>query len=162
MTGSRLRGTAAAVLSSVLLSLVPVSCGGGEGQVDEGPAPISLPGRLSGPDGAALDVGLDSAVLIYSWIPLDGFAAIDADLAGLPALQDSGLRLLPVQFSVEDRNMAQAHVNGLGIFLPVYLADSCLAASIPFDVMPVAVLYRRGAPPAVESGFGCAGRLLSR
>lgn len=162
MTGRLICRKAAVVVSAVLLSFMTASCGGGDARVDEVPAPISLPGRLSGPDGAAPDVSLDSAVLVYTWIPMDGFAAVDSDLAGLPALRDSGFRVLPMQFSVEDRNMAQAHVNGLGISLPVYLADSCFASSIPFDVMPVAVLYRRGAPPSIESGFGCARRLLSR
>lgn len=150
----------AAVL--IALCLAPCSCGGGGGPEDAPPVRLSIPGSLTGPDGLGPDFSTDSAAVVYYWMPLDGYAAVDSDLVSLAGLADRGVRPLPVQFGADGRNAAQEHLNAMGVSMPVYLADSVLASSIPSDVVPVAVLYRRGAPPAVETGFGCAARLLAR
>lgn len=154
----------AAVLAALILAPLPLlaSCGGGEGAGDGPPAVLIVPGNLTGPDGLKPDFSLDSAAVVYYWMPLDGYAAVDSDLVSLAGLGSLGVRAVPVQFTVECRNAAQAHLNGMGISMPVYLADSVTASSIPRDVLPAAVLFRIGAAPEVETGFGCTARLLAR
>lgn len=159
-----LRLVSRGALTAVLLALPPLlaSCGGGGVPEDATPEILNVPGTLTGPDGLRPDFSLDSAALVYNWMPLDGYAMVDSDLVSLAGLAGRGVRPIPVQFSVEGRNAAQSHLNDLGVSMPVYLADSVLASCIPRDVLPAAVLFRRGAPPSVETGFGCAARLLPR
>lgn len=151
----------AILLLIIILILIP-SCGGG-GVPEDAPAEtLNVPGTLTGPDGLRPDFALDTALVVYYWMPLDGYASVDSDLVSLSGLPGRGVRAIPVQFTVEGRNAAQAHLNSMGISMPVYLADSVLASCIPSGVLPAAVLFRRGSPPAVGTGFGCAERLLAR
>ena len=154
-------GAPAALLLLVLPPLL-ASCGGGGGIEDAPPEVLEVPGTLTGPDGLPPDLSLDSALVVYYWMPLDGYAAVDSDLVSLAGLADRGVRAVPVQFTVEGRNASQAHLNAMGVSMPVYLADSVLASCIPGDVLPAAVLFRRGAPPETGTGFGCVARLLAR
>ncbi len=155
MTGSR-----AFLTASLLLALS--ACEDGGPPPDESPGPLTLPGMLTGPDGSVPDLSADSLAVVYFWIPLKGSAAADSGLVELASVRDTLISILPIQFDIEDRNYAQACANDLGISLPVYLADSVFASTFPVDVLPVAILYARGAPPVVETGYGCAGRLLGR
>jgi hypothetical protein len=148
------------VFLAALLLLAPSACEKGGPPPDETPGPITLPGSLTGPDGSVPDLSGDSLVVVYFWIPLKGCAPADSGLVELASVQDSLISILPIQFTIDDRNYAQACANDLGISLPVYLADSDFASTVPVDVLPVAILYARGAAPVVETGYGCAGRLL--
>lgn len=158
----RSRASLPLLLLPAVLLLAPSACEKAGAPPDEAPGPVTLPGTLTGPDGSVPDLSADSLVLVYFWLPLNGCAAADSGLVELASVQDSLIRVLPIQFTVDDRNYAQACANNLGISLPVYLADSEFASSLPVDVLPVAVLYARGAGPVVETGYGCAGRLLGR
>ncbi len=158
----RVSAGARAALPLLVLTLSLASCGGGGGIEDAPPEVLNVPGTLTGPDGLPPDLSLDSALVVYYWMPLDGYAAVDSDLVALAGLADRGVRAVPVQFTVEGRNASQAHLNAMGVSMPVYLADSVLASCIPADVIPAAVLFRRGAPPETGTGFGCVARLLAR
>lgn len=153
MTRSRI------LLAALLLFAIPACEEGGQ-PPEEAPGPVTLPGMLTGPDGSVPDLSGDSLVVVYFWIPLKGNAPADSGLVELASVRDSLISILPIQFTIDDRNYAQACANALGISLPVYLADSDFASAVPVDVLPVAILYARGAPPVVETGYGCAGRLL--
>ena len=148
------------------LVLAALACGGGGGREaahDDSPAPLRLPGTLSEPSGARVDVSSDSAVVIYCWMPLPGYAPAEEDLRFLAGLDGTaGARVFAVQLDPACRNAAQTQVNDLGIALPVFLADSVLARAVPCGVLPVAVLFVRGGGTAVETGSGCVQRLLAR
>lgn len=140
-----------------------IACGCGEEQpaVPQAPPPFRLPGGLAAPDGAVVDVSADSSVIVYYWLPLDGYRPAAGDLVGIAEARGQGWAIFPVQFDPESRNAGQTQVNELGISIPVYLADSSLAEAIPYDILPVAVLFARGRAPRSEAGEGCVSRLLS-
>lgn len=151
---------AARIIPAVLfLMILAVGCDGGGQPPDAAPAVLRIPGVMTGPDGMTVDVSGENEVILYYWMPLDGYGDVDSELAELASRPDTASRVFPVQFSNGERNTAQSAVNSLGISLPVFLADASLASAIPLDILPVAVLFRRGAPPLVETGFGCVQRL---
>jgi hypothetical protein len=143
-----------------LLLLCASGCGDDEPAVPPPPEPLRLPGLLTTPDGSAVDVSSDSMAVIFFWLPLSGYAPSEQDLAGIRDARRQGLGVFPVQFDPESRNTAQTQVNAMGLSLPVFLADSSLAAAIPCSILPVAVLFARGAEPQFETGEGCVSRLL--
>lgn len=155
----RLPGPGAVAAALVLLA---PACGEQAPAAPPGPPPLRLPGRLEAPDGSRVDVSADSAVILYYWMPLEGYDPSEADLAGICDARRRGLEIFPVQFDIESRNAAQVQVNDQGISLPVFLADSSLARAIPCGALPVAVIYARGAPPRTETGEGCVARLSSQ
>ena len=153
------------LLTCAFLTLL-MACSG-----DDGPAPspvpepepdpvACLPASLVGPEGDTVDVAGDSAVVVYLWLPLNGHAPTERDLQALSRMAESGkARVLPIQLSPESRNAAQTQVNGLGLSMAVYLADSCILQSMNARHLPSVLLVRPGGQRAAN-GFGAASRLL--
>lgn len=149
---------------ALLLALAACSCGRGpDVPAPSTPEPLHLPGSLAGPAGETVDVSGDSAAVVFFWLPLPGYPPVEEDLRFIAGLdQAPSVRVFAVQFDPAGRNAAQTQVNELGIPLPVFLADSALAATVPCGLLPVAVMYVTGGPPVIETGSGCVGRLLAR
>lgn len=102
-------------------------------------------------------------MVVFFWLPLPGYPPAEEDLRFIAGLEQApAVRVFAVQLDAGARNAAQTQVNELGIPLPVYLADSALAAAVPCGVLPVAVMYVRGGPAVVETGSGSVQRLLAR
>lgn len=155
-----MRNARLVLASAGALLSAAAGCGRPEPTIPQAPPPLRLPGGMTAPDGMPVDVSGDSAAVVYYWIPLEGYPPSAEDLAWIEEARHQGHAVMPVQFDEDSRNAAQTQVNDLGIPLPVYLADSSLAAAIPDGILPVAVLFARGAEPRVETGTGCAERLL--
>jgi hypothetical protein len=147
-------------LATCLVLSLACGCGDEGPAVPQAPPPFRLPGGLAAPDGAVVDVSADSSAIVYYWLPLDGYRPAAVDLAGINDARRQGRAVFPVQFDPESRNAAQTQVNELEVSIPVYLADSSLAAAIPCDILPVAVLFAIGRAPRSEAGEGCVSRLL--
>lgn len=153
------------LLTSVLLALM-LACSG-----DDGPAPsprpepepdpvACLPASLVGPEGDTVDVAGDSAVVVYLWLPLEGHRPTERDLRALARMAESGrARALPIQLSPGSRNAAQTQVNGLGLSMAVYLADSCILESMDARHLPSVLLLKPGSQ-RTATGFGAASRML--
>lgn len=162
--------------TALLLLLVPLaalSCrDAGNGTPAPGdstvtaPVPeLAIPGSVSGPDSAgvlrAVDAAGAQAVLLYYWLPLEGYEESEPDLRFLAAVQDdASMLVLPVQFDQASRNHAQTLVNGLGISLTVYMGDSALLGHMSPEVLPLSILLRPGSESR-ETGFGGPERLLT-
>lgn len=144
-----------------LLAALCAACKEEGGPVEAPPPVLRIPGTLTGPDGLQADFAGRDSVVVYHWMALEGYGVVDADLEELAALGCGSVPVCPVQFTEEERDDAQEKVNSLGISMPVYLGDTLLESSIPLGALPVAVLFAAGSPPRVETGFGCASRLLS-
>jgi len=148
-----------------------LSCGGqsdGPSPADETPAPetearvTSLPAELVGPEGQTVSVSGDSAALVYLWLPLPGHSPTEGDLRALAGIHRSGrARALPIQLDAASRNLAQTQVNGLGLSMPVYLADSSILESLGEGHLPAALLATPGRH-RTATGFGSPSRLLLR
>jgi hypothetical protein len=130
------------------------------------PAPeLVIPGSVSGPDSTGVLRAVDpvgaEAVLLYYWLPLEGYEESGPDLRFLAAVQgDAAVLVLPVQFDQASRNHAQTLVNGLGITLTVYMGDSALLGHMSPEMLPLSVLLRPGSEIR-ETGFGGPERLLT-
>jgi hypothetical protein len=156
-------------LRGLLASAVPallIACAGGEEPAasprpEPEPDPVTrLPATLVGPEGDTVDVSEDSAAVVYLWMPLAGHPATERDLRALERIAESGrARVIPIQLTPEHRNAAQTQVNDLGLSMPVYLADSCILASMDLRHLPSALLAVPGST-ATATGFGSASRLL--
>ncbi|MGM0628329.1 MAG: hypothetical protein ACQETZ_09220 [Candidatus Fermentibacterota bacterium] len=153
------------LLTSAVLVLL-LACSGDDGpapspQPELEPDPVArLPATLVGPEGDTVDVAGDSAVVVYLWLPLAGHRPTERDLRALARMAQSGrARVLPIQLSSGSRNAAQTQVNGLGLSMAVYLADSCILQSMDARHLPSVLLVRPGGQRAAR-GFGAASRLL--
>lgn len=153
------------LLTSAVLALL-LACSGDDGpapthQPQPEPDPVArLPASLVGPEGDTVDVSSDSAVVVYLWLPLEDHQPTERDLRALARMSESGrARVLPIQLSAGSRNAAQTQVNGLGLSMAVYLADSCILQSMDARHLPSVLLVTPGAQRAA-TGFGAASRLL--
>ena len=124
------------------------------------PPPPCLPAVVTGPEGDTVSLAGDSAVIVYLWLPLSGHPPTESDLQALAGIADAGrARVLPIQLSPQARNEAQTQVNGLGLSMPVYLADSCILDTLANRQLPAVLLLTPGQARA-SSGFGAPNRLL--
>jgi hypothetical protein len=127
---------------------------------------LNMPGTLTSPSGDTVSLAPGCAALVYYWLPLNLYDEIEGDLVLLASLDSRdetlGMRVvpLPVQPDGESRNHAQRVVNGFGVSLPVYLADSIFMSTLDCSILPCAALLVPGEDPRVETGFGGPGRLL--
>ncbi len=123
------------------------------------PSAVEVPGIILSPTEDTLALSPGTAVLLYYWLPLDGYPDMKEDLAFLASL-DSTVIPVPVQPDRNARNHAQLVVNGMDVSLTVYLADSEAMRLVDTGILPHAVLLRPGGKPVHESGFGAPKRLL--
>lgn len=125
------------------------------------PVAVILPGYVMEPAGDAVSIPNSTSVMLYYWLPLEKYEAMEEDLLFLASV-DSTILVLPVQPDQESRNHAQRLVNSLEIFLPVYLADSTLMEVFEGTILPFTILYTPEGDLFTEEGFGAPLRLLEK
>lgn len=125
------------------------------------PAMVVLPGYVMEPAGDTVSVPNSASVMLYYWLPLEKYEAMEKDLLFLASV-DSTILVLPVQPDQESRNHAQRVVNSLEISLPVYLADSTLMEVFEGTILPMTVLYTPEGDLLTSEGFGAPLRLLEK
>ncbi len=125
------------------------------------PVTVVLPGYVIEPAGDTVSVPRSTSVMLYYWLPLEKYEAMEEDLLFLASV-DSTILVLPVQPDQESRNHAQRIVNSLEISLPVCLADSTLMEVFEGTVLPMAVLYTPEGDLFTAEGFGAPLRLLEQ
>ena len=125
------------------------------------PVTVVLPGYVMEPAGDTVSVPDNTPVLLYYWLPLEKYEAMEEDLLFLSSV-DSTILVLPVQPDQESRNHAQRIVNNLEISLPVYIADSSFTEVFEESILPVTVLYTPEGDILTEEGFGAPLRLLEK
>lgn len=123
------------------------------------PVTVILPGYVIEPAGDTVSVPDSTSVMLYYWLPLEKYEAMEKDLLFLSSV-DPTILVLPVQPDRESRNHAQRVVNRLEISLPVYLADSTLMELFKGSILPMTVLYTPEGNLLIEEGFGAPLRLL--
>ena len=123
------------------------------------PATVVLPGIVTEPAGDTVSVPDSTSVMLYYWLPLEKYEAMERDLLFLASV-DSTILVLPVQPDQESRNHAQRVINSLEISLPVYLADSALIKVFEGSILPITVLYTPEGDQFTAEGFGAPLRLL--
>lgn len=123
------------------------------------PIAVILPGDVIEPAGDTVTIPPATDVLLYFWLPMDKFEAMENDLLFL-ASADSTILILPVQPDNDSRNYAQSVVNNLEISLPVYLADSMLMDVFDMNILPACVLFTQEGEVYSENGFGAPARIL--
>ncbi len=149
-----------------LLALAVMACSEGERSAtpaqpppDEDPV-ARLPAAVVGPNGDSVDIGADSAAVVYLWLPIKGHRPTERDLRALDRITETGrARVLPIQLTAEARNAAQTQVNGLELSMPVYRADSCILQSMDQGHLPSVLLIVPGSQ-STATGFGAVSRLL--
>lgn len=153
------------VMSSLVLA---ASCGGGEEELThstDSTATVSrtaeLPGVVVAPAGDTVQVPPETTVLLYYWLPLDGYPEMKSDLEYLASL-DSAFLVLPVQPDPESRNHAQRTVNNLDIVLPVYLADSSVMSMMEYNILPFCLAVEPNGEVLFEAGFESPSRLAEQ
>ena len=157
--------TAASLLAALLCMLSACGGGGGGGEGDSSgnvtvATAVSMPGTVTDPSGAVVSPPTGTAVLLYLWIPLDSHEPSEADLLYLADAASPSLLVLPVQPDADSRNFAQTLINGLGIPLPVCIADQAVLEALGTDVLPSALYLLPDGTSRSGNGFGCAARLL--
>ncbi len=125
------------------------------------PITVILPGYVMEPAGDTVSVPNSTSVMLYYWLPLEKYEAMEEDLLFLASV-DSTILVLPIQPDQESRNHAQRVVNNLDISLPVYLADSNLMGVFEGTILPLTVLYTPEGDLLTEAGFGAPLRLLEK
>jgi hypothetical protein len=125
------------------------------------PVAVVLPGYVIEPAGDTVSVPISTSVMLYYWLPLEKYEAMEEDLLFLASV-DSTILVLPVQPDQESRNHAQRIVNSLEISLPVYLADSTLIEVFEGTILPITVLYTPEGDLYTAEGFGAPLRLLEK
>lgn len=123
------------------------------------PVTVVLPGYVIEPAGDTVSVPNSISVMLYYWLPLEKYEAMEEDLLFLASV-DSTILVLPVQPDQESRNHAQRVVNSLEISLPVYLADSTLMEVFEGTILPITVLYTPEGDLFTAKGFRAPLRLL--
>ncbi len=148
------------------LAITLNGCGSGESSTSQTeliesyePVTVVLPGIVTEPAGDTVSVPDSTSVILYYWLPLEKYEAMESDLLFLASL-DSTILVLPVQPDHESRNHAQRVVNSLEISLPVYLADSALTKVFEGSILPITVLYTPEGNQFTAEGFGAPLRLL--
>ncbi|MCD4847419.1 MAG: hypothetical protein K8R76_04435 [Candidatus Aegiribacteria sp.] len=125
------------------------------------PITVILPGNVMEPAGDTVSVPDSTSVMLYYWVPLEKFEAMEKDLLFLSSV-DPTILVLPVQPDQESRNHAQRVVNSLEISLPVYLADSTLMEVFEGSILPMTVLFTPEGDLFTAEGFGAPLRLLEK
>lgn len=123
------------------------------------PVAVILPGFVMEPEGDTVSIPISTSVLLYYWLPLEKYKAMEDDMLFLASV-DSTILVLPVQPDQESRNHAQRLVNRLEISLTVYLADSTLMEVFEGTNLPLTILYSPECALQTEEGFGAPLRLL--
>lgn len=123
------------------------------------PVAVILPGFVMEPEGDTVSIPISTSVLLYYWLPLEKYDAMEEDILFLSSV-DSTILVLPVQPDQESRNHAQRLVNNLEISLTVYLADSTLMKVFEGTNLPLTILYSPEGTHQTEEGFGAPLRLL--